>query len=236
MENIKNKIKKLLAVVERAGSENEAAIAMEKVQDLLIKYQLSLSDIDIDDQSFLTDVSYIGLRQAWISSIYAAVCELYFCVSTYKNDQKTKKKRISITGDAVNVETAKYIINCVVSLGIRLSVQHTLTMRDKRIAGNCFKNGFAVGITRRCDEMIKTKSTNTTDSTALVVANLYQVAEKNILDWLKKSGQRIVNGRAPSLNTSDISSARAGLMAADKANLSMRGIGGDKQSRFLIGG
>lgn len=102
-EKIIDKIKKLFALAERVeGNESEALKAAEKAQELLIKYKLSQSEIQLNNPDsigiivprmgktivanpFLRQNAKRNVRQNWFESLAEVMAESYFCKTSFNN-------------------------------------------------------------------------------------------------------------------------------------------------------
>jgi hypothetical protein len=82
MNQIIEKINKLLALGERGGTEAEATAAMQKVHELLAKHNLSLDDVKespVAEEDYVRDEAEASARQPWQDWVWTSVAELYFC-------------------------------------------------------------------------------------------------------------------------------------------------------------
>lgn len=71
IENLKNKIKKLLALAER-GNEHEAKIAAAKAQQLMAEYKFNQKDFIAAEPKVIkrvTDLYYTGYRNNYRSTL-----------------------------------------------------------------------------------------------------------------------------------------------------------------------
>ena len=74
-------IRQIKALLETAGrTEAEIEACAAKVQELLIKYHLSMSDVkDGEDPAVIRDTDFLSDEAEWIKSLLNAVAKLYFC-------------------------------------------------------------------------------------------------------------------------------------------------------------
>ena len=193
--NIIEKIRKLLALAERGGTEAEAAAAMEKVQALLTKHNLDIDSVrKPEESSFTREFQEFEWNASWIRPIAGAVAKLYFC-SMYYTQQGLDKQIIYMVGEKVNILTAQYVVDLVVATGKRLAKAYAQECyRDWGMnpvsASNSFKKGFALRISSRCAELMReAKRGNIKDvetGTALVVTNFYERNETAIAKFIKQ--------------------------------------------------
>ena len=115
-EKMMGKIKKLLAW---SGSSNinEASSAAEKANKLLLKYNLSMSDLDKKDQKYLEEVvssePYLRIHQKFVLPI---IQEFFFVkpmlflrtIGFTKTGARKTNTDIKLIGTKENIEIAKY--------------------------------------------------------------------------------------------------------------------------------
>jgi len=69
MDNsLKEKIAKIMEIAKRGGTENEMNVAMQKVQELLMKHNISMSDIEnieVKDEDIIEERHDGKHGQAW---------------------------------------------------------------------------------------------------------------------------------------------------------------------------
>ena len=239
-----DKIRKLLALAERGGTEAEALVAMSKVQELLTKHNLSLSSIAQGSESTMTrEVKDYPWNQSWIKAVYAGIARLYFC-KCYVEHKGTEKLSVYLIGEPVNIATATYVADVVIA-ACRRQAKEYATMTRKEFGGtvgeaisasNGFKKGFAGRINQRCAELIKEATVskpNENPGNALVVADFYKKNDVAINEFMKTIGLRLVSGRGMGQGDSNHMSQGAG--AANSVNLRSAGLSASN-NQFLIGG
>jgi len=112
-EPIIAKLRKLVALKERAGTEAEAANAADKIADLLAKHNLEMGVLEnVDEQKGTEgtpDVQFTSVLQAYDIALASAVCEmmdtLFFIKTTFVRLKKVKA--IVFVGLPANVEASK---------------------------------------------------------------------------------------------------------------------------------
>lgn len=128
-EKILDKIKKLLKKSESAkdiGSIEEAEAFAAKVQELLAKYNLELSQINTDDEQYGDNVEHEYMK-AWHSNIggndslhiMRAIAQFNWCYVYAVGDMKDNK--MVILGTPENIEVCKYIHSIVCRIFIDAS-------------------------------------------------------------------------------------------------------------------
>lgn len=191
--NVVSKIKKLLALGERAGTEDEAKVAMQKAHELLAKHNLAMGDVTFDEvleETVETDESTpTELRNTlYKDEIYAGVAELYFCHLFYRkriiNGQT--KRWLCITGKPSNIAITKYLAAYICRTGENLAKEVAKTEAQNlandgvilniRAYKNSFKIGFATRIRQRATVQIRAARNNEMrddTGTALILAPVY---------------------------------------------------------------
>lgn len=111
------KLKKLQEGAESIGSLAEAENAAKRIQELLMKYNLSISDIDSDDEGtkilneILTsdDLGWRKTESRFIPSLAHIISKHYFC-SCVTGTAGKQLNRITFFGNKVNIETTTYVV------------------------------------------------------------------------------------------------------------------------------
>ena len=181
MSQIIDRITKLLALGERAGTEAEATAAMQKVHELLAKHHLSLDDVKsgpVAEEDYVRDEAEAAPRQPWQNWVWNAIAELYFCQHYTRKYDGTRSHLL--IGKPSNIAVVKFVAAYVCRTGEAVARQPG---KDQAYR-NSFKKGFAARIIQRAKEEVRrAKSEGLTDSatgTALVVAPLYDQAKRDI--------------------------------------------------------
>lgn len=224
--SIIEKIRKLLALAERAGTEHEALVAMEKAQALLVEHGLSISEVHKDEVDFESVTQQYEWNASWIKYVAVGVAKLYLC-HVYCVGNGTNSFSLVFSGSPVNIQTATYVMDVVVSTGKRLAREYGRQARivngDNAVsASNSFKKGFAMRIQGRCDQLVKHVMSESNGENALVVANLYETTGSQIEKWLGGKGLNFRTNRGKV--RADPRHARAGAAAADRVNLRTTGL------------
>ena len=225
------KIRKLMALAERGGTEAEGDAAMRKVQEMLTRYNLDIDAIkDKTEVSFVRDFKEFEWNASWIKVVAYGIAKLYFC-HMYNEPRGQECLRIAIIGKPVNVETVKCILDAVVSTGKKLAKLYAQNAykefgMNPVSASNGFKKGYGIRIQQRCLEMVRDAQTpkSTESGQALVVADYYKrnrqeidLYEKNVLGLRLQRGSGMASGDAGHMG--------AGSSAANNVSLSANGIG-----------
>jgi hypothetical protein len=124
-ESIISKIQKLVAKAESAkevGNIEEAAAFSAKVNELLTRHNLAISDIDTEDVDEVTGVKLddLGLtvkEGKWTISLLSVIAEHNYCSTIYHQSRRfngrraktSKEASVTIIGRPDNVEVTKYL-------------------------------------------------------------------------------------------------------------------------------
>lgn len=238
-EVIIERLRKLIALAENAGTEAEASTAMSLVQEILTKYNLSMGDVGSakdEDEDFTQEFAQHEWNQPWISLVYHAIARLYFCKMWVEKNGQTDVKMYFV-GKPVNLYSVMYVARVVVDMCKRDAREYARSSPVNSVtASNNFKKGFASRISARCSEMIAAaKRGNVTDGagTALVVGDFYEKNMSLLDKYVASMGTRLTNCKVRSAIT-DGKALSAGRESANKANLTANGISG-KTGTLRIG-
>ncbi len=189
IEAIKEKLRKILAIVHSNGNEHERNMAMLRLQELLVKHRLEMSDIEEKAKEDIIRVIVTGLNGPWARTVASAISKLYFCnyyfVSNGTSDQRFCKH--VFVGRPHEAEVAKELAMLVIG-----QLQTESAMQARRNGNSSFQRSFlnaaSSAIYWRVEAMIKESSTpnqERTMSTALMVQSAYEQAlaeNKQFLD------------------------------------------------------
>jgi len=190
VDQIIEKIRKLQALAERAGTEAEAANAAERVRELLLKHNLEIGSIALEqekgsDES--TDDDLCRVQGHHLDIAFA--CDELFDVKNYMVSRRVAYRRrlvrFHFVGLSANVKAA-----CLTFSYLCASVESLLAGWKRDFDGEFWERAsayrsFRIGVTRRIKEMAsehKRQSQEHNPATAEIV----RVA--NALAWRMYSG------------------------------------------------
>jgi hypothetical protein len=164
-EKILEKARKLKAL---AGSSNpnEARLALQKMQAILLKYGLTEKDLEKDAFGRLV---FEYSASPWVRLIIEAVANLYLCRSAFTR-RSSGWAKYYIVGNEENAEVVREM--CREILG-SIRRESNTGLVDKR----SFRNGASDRIALNCNELIKAaKNGQLQDDCgeALVIGDMYQ--------------------------------------------------------------
>lgn len=173
---IKDKIKKLLAL-SRSPNKAEAALAMEKAEELLLKHNLSLKDVSGDIETISEESIKNGGRvERWRTFLLDCVARLYFCDSFYKSSRCSGYEFI-VVGKPHNIEVARSMY-CYLENAILRMCNDTFPSDSSFKNKNNFKRGLVAGLASRIDDIIKKRNTPTFTGTYDLVVSENAALEK----------------------------------------------------------
>lgn len=212
---IKKKIRKLLALARKAGTEAEAASAMDKVHKLLLRHNLSLNDVDVREYDMVMEPIIEGTD--WCMPIWAGVATLYF--SKYLMSVMPPKHIIIGQPDNLIIirETIRQLVQVCNDLSIRFAdkaKEHLVPMATLNgvtmikvpnlflhESVDSFRRGFAMRVNHRCMAEVKRTQAEGAVSpdvaedgpervigTALVVKELYEAEATRVASFLADAG------------------------------------------------
>ena len=228
-----DKIRKLLALSESAN-ENEAALAAEKAQELLARYNIDLFEVkDVREEQPVERDSSETRSQSWRRQIYHAVAEMYFCKYYYDSIQRpsststrgfVRRDLHFLTGQPHNIDVAKMIAAYLCATVMRLANEgsHDYPKQERARYKKSFHNACAFRLRQRIGERVeRTKQTETVASDGRnlpALASLYDQAVFTNLAHLKKLGVEI-HVRKSKSRSSHLGGHTDGREAAETINL-----------------
>lgn len=217
--DILSKLKKLQALADRAGTPEEAAVAATKVQELLFKHNLEMSDIQLGDDESSVKREYIkGTHQikyaaSWCRSLIWDIAKSNFCDTVYTRGTT----RVSIVGESHNVEAVKMLYDYVQAQIIQLrneawKTEGRFTSSRESAWKTSFDAGCAARIGTRLQQERRRLQEETEQSNALVL-----VTDQELKDAMTRYYPNLGRGTAGRNLTG--SGYGAGLRAGDRVAL-----------------
>lgn len=243
---ISNKIRKLLALGERAGTEAEAQAAMSAAHRLLAEYNLDMDDViasgEEKPEDLITDDSTLSsLRNTYpVDNIYGAISRLYFCETFFRTSRSVNQRFYCIIGKPSNIAIVKYIADYVVNTMNELAQvegkKQRQTMADEGITLDLrhwrmsFKVGFSHRIVKRVKEEIDKAvagKITTSDGRALALLPVYEKSKKEIAEYQARTVGKLTSYRR-NIAVRSTSGYQAGQSAANSVNLFANTIGSEQ--------
>ncbi len=178
MENIISKVQRLLAL-SKSSNENEAQNAMMMAQRLLIKYRLSIKDVEkYKNENVKIDENRTGIKfrgSNWKSNLSKVIADNFGCYLFYRTG---RTHEICFYGKKEDVVICnimlEYAIKSVNLNGDRLIKKLKQDKRRKYFNG--IKNDYALGFIKGLDERFK-EQLNSNKEWALILAKEQVVIE-----------------------------------------------------------
>lgn len=165
LDNIKIKIKKLLAMAAKAeGNENEALVAANMAAKLMVKYQLDHSDMikvelkkgDGLAGEIINDMEYKAWP-VWLQGMVISVVKAFECQVKFVKGNAPGTHQLLIEGYKLDVEMCRWMFGFLYEELMRLANQY-VTNRSKTVADFSkvkMKNSFLKGASDAVRERLK---------------------------------------------------------------------------------
>lgn len=188
-ENVINKIRKLLRLqfnAEKIGSKGEAFQAAKMVRKLLLEYNLSMSDIDSEDEKTTVNITESDDMTSadkwgnhWKKELLSVIAENNLC----KLYVRTYSKKMFILGAAENVIIVKEFYDYLVKVFRRLAIERfneaqneamkegkRYTEKGQSLYMRSYLEGVSIGLQANYDSMKPTSQ-----ETGLVVCHAQMI-------------------------------------------------------------
>lgn len=157
MENIKEKIKKLLAL-STSPNENEARAALLKAKELMAKNKLTEEDFEdreIKLVSLNSDVKWTtDSGNIWMARLCSLIADNYLCSASWGTPRGSRTHKLVITGLDEDAELCKVVIEYAVDFvlsAIKRQQRRNAFGNEKAIA-NSYAEGFILGLEMAFEE------------------------------------------------------------------------------------
>lgn len=165
------KIRKLLRLSKGIANEHEAARAAEKVRELLEKHHLSLTDVELKEQSGAEFTAAIRRRvHAYHHELAQAVADLLDCITIELRFQIARRKRVSqfsFCGAAISAESARDLFLWLHDEIDRLAEKHPFKVMGAGML-NSYRYGCAVRVREEVGKLKKAATEASQKSNAIV--------------------------------------------------------------------
>jgi len=227
------RLKALLAMSEDSSSENEAQIAMRRLHSLLAKHNISLTDLEEEDEKIDRE-SFEEYNWPWKRFILLGVSELYFCKSYYSMNRKNYADYFVVGTESNRLVAASMIKMIITTLELEAKRECKKAHGKQNSTFNTsFKTAAALRIHTRCQELIQmAKDGSLTDddgSLLPVMVDTYNHHAANNDDFLSDMGLVKRKSRTKAF---DAAGNAAGKKAGNRVQLS-RGIQSKNATRLL---
>jgi hypothetical protein len=184
---IVNKIKKLLAL-STSSNEHEAALASQRANELLIKHNLSLTEIQGADDIVEFETTPVSRIPSWKEILFSNIADYYFC-RLFRTTEKNNKHAFLLIGKQTNIEIAKQMFEYLAATIDKMAKKQTYF--KGRTSLNSYRHGIVSTLIRRFEEMKKQAmekgiKSQTLTCNALVVQDLYAQNESLINQYISE--------------------------------------------------
>jgi hypothetical protein len=198
-KEIAEKIKKLLAL-SQSQNEHEAAVAMQKVEEILTRYNMSLTDVEIRSGNYDKDIIFTRRVDKYRRVLLLQIARLYYC-ETVRSEVDRNDQIVYLVGSKADRETVKYIFDYAME---RISTftrnylkEKNISNNDRRTVSYDYYRGCILGLSRKIKDMIderEDKHIKTSSGTDLVL-----VKNGALNQYLKKEFPFLGTGRGNSV-------------------------------------
>jgi len=238
-EKIIDKLRKLRAHAESAekiGSINEAEAFAAMFQQLLMRHNLELNDVEFEEEQKDEPIeretinwqeyndpliNYGAKRVAWLESLAVVVTRAFFCRILVRSGSS----RITIVGTRSNVEVATYMFITLARSAEKLvRSEYRAYKKENPEGGKGFRVSFLSAFVERLSQRFyeERKTAETSSSTALVRLNR---AESAVVEWMQKFAGR-ASGIGGGRDYENAEGRRRGRAVADSLNLKSNAVRG----------
>lgn len=177
MENITAKIQKLLSLA-NSDNQHEAELASKKANELLVKHNLKMQDVESHNENYDDDVLCDKAKKSAEDKFILSILNKFFFVQTVQDrirDRVTGRNvtRIHILGKKSNVEVATYVYQYLTRAFKTLWTQY----KAEHGCPSNYKQAFYLGLhTGLCNQLEQTKK-DVEQETGLVVVKDADLAD-----------------------------------------------------------
>ena len=186
MENVVELIKKLLAL-SKSPNEHEAALALSKAQELLLKHNIDMAEIKTDQTGPNLEVEMLNESvdfdhyQAWQGTLLNCIAKRNFCHCVQAHGL------VQILGRKANVRVIVELYNWVEPQIIRMAKESGYKAGEK----NAYIMGLLKTLAAKLDEQ-RAEFHEANPTSRALVANVQSDSD----DWFKKCYPRTQKGRS----------------------------------------
>ena len=158
------KVQKLLALA-TSSNENEANVAAQKAQELIVKYNIDMQQLDSKDFEYqwheLTDEPYLRMHQKFICPLLnqyffvRAVLKPYPVGGRTQGGNRKFRTKVEIAGTATNVIIADYIFNYLSEVYQRLWLVYKKEKGLDEKSRQAYYHGLTLGLQTKLEETRK---------------------------------------------------------------------------------
>lgn len=182
------KIRKLFALANnKSATGNESENALRMANALLSKHAIDKYKLHEQDEVFASFLDY-NIKQAWVKSVIGTIARFYNCRPIF--DYNWDEPKTLIIGTSANRITAILVID------------HLLDQIKKETRGEntAFKNGAAIGLSDKCQEIITARNVDANDEevipgTGLTVIDIEKRQKLDVESFIESNFQHLRKGK-----------------------------------------
>mgnify|MGYP001574176894 CR=1 FL=1 len=162
-DDLKELVRRLLAL-SQSSNEHESTLAMEKAQEILLKYHLDMSDIETKTETVEKEKVYSGLyREGWKKNLLVGVAKHYFgrCIHVEHSDKSwiiaTPTNRLVIEEVYFWIKgQIEYLCNTSIE---PIQLKALAYMRRERFSEDSWKQSYLAGMVATIKERLSKHDT-----------------------------------------------------------------------------
>ena len=165
MSAIEERIRKLLALAD-SPNENEAAVAAEKAQALMLRYGIELATIAVSSgERLAVDEQVVdGKVDPWRRMLAAAVAHSAGGRVVWAPESSRSQGKIFFYGPAGAVGGIVELYRYLEAQLVVISATATATRRERRVHGRTWRNSFLLGAVGRLGQRLDARRAQTTEA------------------------------------------------------------------------
>lgn len=237
------KIEKIRALAERGGTQAEAEVAAAKMNQLLLKHNLTLMDVEefatrtnqaVKDEWFEMPGSLL-----WKSDLLFTVAWSNLCKAVRWGGSRGRKPRMHVIGHAHNLVVVREMYEWLFAEASRLSRQELkAAKRDASyfglpVADSAWKTAFCVGFVRGINEAFTRVRRELKAETAAEQWAIVPEIEQEVEDRLAILYPKLGTGRRTRINGNAGDAYAKGRAAGAAINIGSRQVGGSAASKAI---
>ena len=241
-QDIVDKIHKLLALKAGAPNPAEAENAARRIQEILIRYNLDLEEVEAKGQSKKKKVGQIEIdlnalqaktEADWVMSLYNVIARHNLCrvIKIVVGYVKYDQGRVAIIGKSHNIEIVAYTVEVLIPM-IRAAEKESWRTYQGVEKRNTFKRGFLLGCVNGINSQLE-KATAELESQHNTLTSLMVINHQEVMEYINEQYSNLRGSKSG--RTSSQSGYGLGHDAGSKMNIT-KGItgGGATQQRVIL--
>lgn len=154
-QNLVDKIHKLIALRDNAGTPAESENAAMRISEILMKYNLDMETVqsqgatkkEVPVEEIRTDLNELQSKTEanWVASLYGVIARYNLCMAIHNTSRAPGNQgTITIIGKKHNIEIVDYLVGALITM-IRTAEKKTYSTYQGIEKRNTFRRGFLRG-------------------------------------------------------------------------------------------